>query len=239
MDHNDISADCPAGYLKPVSAVRPQMRQKGEKTPMTPQKNTALEMHARAAATLYGIISFDNFFRILKDYYPEDPINKEYIMRYFWTSENNDPTYYIRDELIIHASISSGEIEETWAEIKRNATRDRLIQYRILPQKEFLKYANPAFYEDGDGVRMMKSYLSDDLEISEEDVEEIMVEMAFIVRSDAVPTYIMTALERRGFAYGKKCELALMTTGCEMEPDIRRWTTLGYNGHEVAKLRLS
>lgn len=86
---------------------------------------------------------------------------------------------------------------------------------------------------------MMKSYLSDDLEISEEDVEEIMVEMAFIVRSDAVPTYIMTALERRGFAYGKKCELALMTNGCEMEPDIRRWTTLGYNGHEVAKLRLS
>ena len=59
---------------------------------MNQSKNAALDMHARAAATLYGIITFDQFFRILKEYYPEDPISQESVERYFRTFQNDDPT---------------------------------------------------------------------------------------------------------------------------------------------------
>ena len=203
---------------------------------MNQSKNAALDMHARAAATLYGIITFDQFFRILKEYYPEDPISQESVERYFRTFQNDDPTYYIRDQLIIHTSISPDEIRSTCAEIQKNAAKEQLTRYRILPQKYFLEYANPSFYEDGDGVNMMKNYLTNDLKIAEEEAGEILTEMAFLVRSDAVPNYIMSALKRRGLPHGKECELMLITNGCEMESDIRKWVTLGYDGHEVAKL---
>lgn len=203
---------------------------------MNQSKNAALDMHARAAATLYGIITFDNFFRILNNYYPEDQIIRDSIRRYFWTFKNDDPTYYIQGELIVHASIPPDEIRSTLAEIQKNAAKEQLTQYRILPQIYFLEYANPSFYEDGDGVNMMKNYLTNDLKIDEEEAGEILTEMAFLIRSDAVPNYIMSALKRRGLPHGKECELMLITNGCEMESDIRKWVTLGYDGHEVAKL---
>ena len=41
-------------------------------------------------------------------------------------------------------------------------------------------YANPFFYEDCYGTRQMKQYLTGDLGIPQEDVEEIVEEMVFI-----------------------------------------------------------
>ena len=69
-----------------------------------------MDLYARAAATLYGIISFDNFCKILDVYYGEGTLSRKRIMAYFWTSDNDDPIYYIQDELIVHASIFPDEI---------------------------------------------------------------------------------------------------------------------------------
>lgn len=63
---------------------------------------SAIDLYARAAATLYGIISFDNFLKVLDFYYGEGALSKERIMAYFWTSDNDDPIYYIQDELRNH-----------------------------------------------------------------------------------------------------------------------------------------
>ena len=79
----------------------------------------------------------------------------------------------------------------------------------------------------------MKQYLTDDLGISQEDVEEIVAEMVFVCRSGSSPTLIQDALVRRGFPYGRECYLDLITIGCEMEPEIRKWDGLGYTGREA------
>ena len=55
-----------------------------------------MDLYARAAATLYGIISFDNFCKILDVYYGEGTLSRKRIMAYFWTSDNDDPIYYIK-----------------------------------------------------------------------------------------------------------------------------------------------
>ena len=80
----------------------------------------------------------------------------------------------------------------------------------------------------------MERYLTNDLGIPQEDVEEIVEEMVFICRSGSSPTLIQDALVRRGLPYGRECYLDLITTGCEMEPEIRRWEALGYTGQEIA-----
>ena len=112
-----------------------------------------MDLYARAAATLYGIISFDNFCKILDVYYGEGTLSRKRIMAYFWTSDNDDPIYYIQDELIVHASIFPDEIASTLSDIQRSKLAPASRCYRVLPQKEFLRYANPFFYEDTCGTR--------------------------------------------------------------------------------------
>lgn len=192
-----------------------------------------MDLYARAAATLYGIISFDNFYKILDVYYGEGTLSRKRIMAYFWTSDNDDPIYYIQDELIEHASIFPDEIASTLSDIQRSKLAPASRCYRVLPQKEFLRYANPFFYEDTCGTRQMEEYLTDNLGISQKDAEEIVAEMVFVCRCGASPTFVQDALTRRGLPFGRECYLDLITIACEMEPEIRRWEGLGYTGNEV------
>ena len=192
-----------------------------------------MDLYARAAATLYGIISFDNFCKILDVYYGEGTLSRKRIMAYFWTSDNDDPIYYIQDELIVHASIFPDEIASTLSDIQRSKLAPASRCYRVLPQKEFLRYANPFFYEDTCGTRQMEEYLTDNLGISQKDAEEIVAEMVFVCRCGASPTFVQDALTRRGLPFGRECYLDLITNACEMEPEIRRWEGLGYTGNEV------
>lgn len=192
-----------------------------------------MDLYARAAATLYGIISFDNFCKILDVYYGEGTLSRKRIMAYFWTSDNDDPIYYIQDELIVHASIFPDEIASTLSDIQRSKLAPASRCYRVLPQKEFLRYANPFFYEDTCGTRQMEEYLTDNLGISQKDAEEIVAEMVFVCRCGASPTLVQDALTRRGLPFGRECYLDLITIACEMESEIRRWEGLGYTGNEV------
>ena len=192
-----------------------------------------MDLYARAAATLYGIISFDNFCKILDVYYGEGTLSRKRIMAYFWTSDNDDPIYYIQDELIVHASVFPDEIASTLSDIQRSKLAPASRCYRVLPQKEFLRYANPFFYEDTCGTRQMEEYLTDNLGISQKDAEEIVAEMVFVCRCGASPTLVQDALTRRGLPFGRECYLDLITIACEMEPEIRRWEGLGYTGNEV------
>ena len=192
-----------------------------------------MDLYARAAATLYGIISFDDFYKILATYYGERTLSKDRIMAYFWTSDNDDPVYYIQDELIVHASIFPYEIAGTLLEIQQSAFAPPSRCHRVLPQKEFLQYANPFFFEDCYGTRQMKQYLTGDLGIPQDDAEEIIAEMVFVCRCGASPTLVQDALTRRGLPFGRECYLALITIACEMEPDIRRWEGLGYTNSEL------
>lgn len=194
---------------------------------------SAIDLYARAAATLYGIINFNDFFKILDIYYGAGSLSREQIMFYFWTSENDDPIYYIQDERIIHASIFPDEIVSTLSEIQRPAFAPTPRCYRVLPQKEFLRYADPYYYEDTPGTRQMEEYLTDNLGIPQEDAEEIIAEMVFVCRCGASPTLVQDALTRRGLPFGRECYLDLITIACEMEPDIRRWEGLGYTNSEL------
>lgn len=195
---------------------------------------SAIDLYARAAATLYGIISFDDFLKILEVYYGEGSLSKEGIMAYFWSAQNDDPIYYTQDELIVHASIFPDEVARTFSEIRNSNFAPTSRHYKILPQKEFLLYADPYYYENTSGTRQMEKYLTSDLGIPQADVEEIVAEMVFVCRSGACPTFIMDALTRRGLPYGRECDFDLIDIGCEMEPGIRRWETFGYTGREVA-----
>ena len=155
---------------------------------------SAIDLYARAAATLYGIISFDNFCKILDIYYGESSLSKEGIMAYFWSSRNDDPIYYTQDELIVHTSIFPDEVARTFSEIWNSSFAPATRCYRVLPQKEFLRYADPFFYEDCRGTRQMEKYLISDLSIPRKDVEEIVAEMVFICRSAPAPPISWTPL---------------------------------------------
>lgn len=200
---------------------------------LSPARINAIDLYARAAATLYGIISFDDFLKILEVYYGEGTLSRDRIMAYFWTSDNDDPIYYIHDERIVHATIFPYEIASTLLEIQQSAFAPPSQCHRVLPQKEFLQYANPFFFEDCYGTRQMKQYLTGDLGIPQDDAEEIIAEMVFVCRCGASPTLVQDALTRRGLPFGRECYLALITIACEMEPDIRRWEGLGYTNSEL------
>ena len=171
----------------------------------------AIDLYARAAATLYGIISFNDFVKILEVYYGEGILSRDRIMTYFLASDNDDPIYYIHDERIVHATIFPYEIASTLLEIQQSAFVPPSRCYKVLPQQEFLMYANPFFFEDCSGTRQMTQYLTGDLGIPQEDVEEIVAEMVFVCRCGASPTLVQDALTRRGLPFGRECYLDLIT----------------------------
>ena len=150
----------------------------------------AIDLYARAAATLYGIISFDDFCKILEVYYRTGTPSRNRIIAYFLTSDNDDPIYYIQDERIVHASIFPYEIASTLMEIQQSAFAPPSRSYRILPQKEFLQYADPFFYEDTCGTRQMEEYLTDNLGISQEDAEAVASLLAGNVISTSSPSHV-------------------------------------------------
>ena len=193
----------------------------------------AIDLYARAAATLYGIISFNDFVKILEVYYGEGILSRDRIMTYFLASDNDDPIYYIHDERIVHATIFPYEIASTLLEIQQSAFVPPSRCYKVLPQQEFLMYANPFFFEDCSGTRQLTQYLTGDLGIPQEDVEEIVAEMVFVCRCGASPTLVQDALTRRGLPFGRECYLDLITIACEMEPEIRRWEAFGYTNAEI------
>ena len=193
----------------------------------------AIDLYARAAATLYGIISFNDFVKILEVYYGEGILSRDRIMTYFLASDNDDPIYYIHDERIVHATIFPYEIASTLLEIQQSAFVPPSRCYKVLPQQEFLMYANPFFFEDCSGTRQMTQYLTGDLGIPQEDVEAIVAEMVFVCRCGASPTLVQDALTRRGLPFGRECYLDLITIACEMEPEIRRWEAFGYTNAEI------
>ena len=197
-------------------------------------KSRNMDMYARAAATLYGIISFDDFFKILDAYYGEGTLSKERIASYFRSAKNDDPIYYTQDKLIVHASIPPDEVVRTLSEIQHPVGVTAPARRRILPEKEFLMYANPFYYEDSTGTRKMEAYLTDDLGFPREDAREIVRETVWICRSGACPTYINTALDRRDLPFGQECEMDLLLLGIEIAWDTRQWERLGATGEEMA-----
>ena len=193
-----------------------------------------MDLYARAAATLYGIISFDDFFKILDTYYGEGSLSKERIMQYFWSAKNDDPMYYVQDELIVHSSISPDEIKHTLFDIQHPLGAKAPKHHKILPEKEFLLYANPLYFEDTSGARNMMAYLTNNLGLEQEDAREIVSEMVFICRTGSSPILLMDALTRRGYPFGKECDLDLIVLGSELEAGTRMWERLGATGREMA-----
>ena len=193
-----------------------------------------IDLYARAAATVYGVINFDDFFRIMDSYYGKGGLSKEKIMQYFWTSDNDDPIYYVQDDLIVHASISPDEVTQALYRIHHPIGAAAPPQHRILPEKEFLQYANPLYYEDSRGTQKMAAFLTDDLGIAPEDAKDIVLEMVFICRTGSCPTLLMDAIKRRGYPVGLNHNLQIIERGIEIAANTRQWERLGATGNEMA-----
>lgn len=198
-------------------------------------KNRKMDLYARAAATLYGIISFNDFFEILDSYYGSGALSRKRIAAYFLSVQNDDPIYYTQDKLIVHASISPDEVAHTLSELQHPVGVTAPARHRILSEREFLQYANPFFYEDTPGTRKMETYLTDDLGLPVEDAREIVMETVWVCRSGVCPTYINTALDRRDLPFGQDCEMDLLLLGIEIARDTRQWERLGATGEEMAR----
>ena len=196
-------------------------------------KSRKMDLYARAAATLYGIISFNDFCELLETYYGEGTLSGKRIAAYFHSTKNDDPIYYTQDKLIVHKTIPPDEVTRTLLEIQQPVGVTAPARRRILPEKEFLQYANPFFYEDTPGTQKMETYLTDDLGLPVEDAREIVAEMAWVCRTGACPTFVLDALTRRGLPFGQECEMDLLLIGIEIDEGTRQWERLGATAMEA------
>ena len=192
-----------------------------------------IDLYARAAAILYGIIHFDDFYRILNTYYGEGSLSRERIMTYFWSSKENDPIYYVQDELVVHTSIPPDEIARTLSVIQPPAKIMAPRYYNILPEKDFLMYGFLGYYEESPGTQKMEEYLTDGLGLPWEDAREIVAEMVFVCRTGSSSTFIADALGRRDLLTGMENELDLLLMGIEIEAGTRQWERLGASVREM------
>lgn len=196
----------------------------------------SMTLYARAAANLYGVINFDEFFKILEEYFGKGSLSKEKVFSFLWAEKEPDPVYYVQDELILHSSISPDEAERYYRQIMRNADSRTGKQKRILPEKEFLLYADPSFCKETDGTRKMKDFLASEFGLSQEEIQEIVTEMDFVCRSGSLPTLVGDALRRRGITCSRRYDSLLLAYGCEIDGQARRWNDLGYTGRELSRI---
>ena len=154
-------------------------------------------------------------------------------MTYFWSSKENDPIYYVQDELVVHTSIPPDEIARTLSVIQPPAKIMAPRYYNILPEKDFLMYGFLGYYEESPGTQKMEEYLTDGLGLPWEDAREIVAEMVFVCRTGSSSTFIMDTLSRRDLLTGMENELDLILMGIEIEAGTRQWARLGASVREM------
>ena len=201
-----------------------------QNTPHTSPKD-AMNIYARAAANLYGVIGIDDFLTVLRSYYGFDSINREKVFLYFQNNKS-DPGYYIEGKFLVHGSIPSGKSCDVLRDIqdRSSVTGGRR---RILPEKEFLAYANPSYYEETPGTAEMRELLTKTIGISAKDAEEILSEMTFVCRADGSPTLLLDALSRRNLAPDGDYEMDIVLSGTAIDRHSRHWEDLGFTRFEL------
>ena len=192
-----------------------------------------LNLCARAATNLYGAISLYDFFDVLKSYYNLGNSDREKVIQYFRSKTESDPGYYVESNLLVHGSISPGQAQELILEIKGREPQTKG-QRKILPVKDFLRYADPSYFEETPGTKDMESLLKDEIGLASDDVKDVLTEMVFLSRSGANPTFLMSALTRRDLDFTH--ELDVITYGSVMDGQMRHWEDLGFTREELSDL---
>ena len=198
-----------------------------------PSPENAMTLYTRAAANLYGVITFDDFFKILEEYFGKGSLSKEKVFFFLWTEKEPDPVYYVQDELILHSSISPENANEFYKHIKKYSDPRTQGQRRVLPEKEFLQYADPYFYKETDSIAKTKAFLREEFNLSQEDIQDVIAEIDFICRSGAIPTLVGDVLRRRGITNNRRYDSMLIAYGSMIQGETRIWERLGFTGREL------
>ncbi len=185
-----------------------------------------------AFTSLYGIVPVDTALDIYT-YYEGDYISKKALRSGIDVLSLRNNIFYVRDNIIFHKSMPPDE--DVFELMRLQETKPF---YRP-PKSEVLKYANDWYYEKTNEYLATRSFLAQKLNISGDELEDLMDLLVYDMQEEADIDELMGMLSGRGIPFEDKqvyANAVMLIT--EQQNNTRRWVNRGFTAAELVKLHL-
>lgn len=212
----------------PVELILPAKELMSREVEATVQRNSEWIGLTHGLLYYYGVLGFARLKAVLEQFTsrPVDPLRCIAVLE-------DAMDYYRRIRYCSEGYCD--ELVENSQEIMEEQGKRPDIDYRSFSKNQLLKAGQENFIEWTPELRRFRQFLKEDYEISEEEVEELIIECVDIIRSDApvqeLFDYLETVLEFPSFESVKQITAVInpvMNSTC-------RWILRGHTPNQVAK----
>ena len=186
--------------------------------------------YAKAAVSLYGVISMDDFVKLFNHQNKrKTDVDEMFEVLIQYVTESSDFCFW--EDYLVNSSMEEGDFKDVKRYLRYSKGKPRYIP----PQEEFLGYA---YFEYTPEMEALRDYLTEFIN-KDEDAAEDFVEDVFYTCATELPdaslTDALTAiLEEHGLELGAST-FDLYKLMIDASNHIRRWVNNGFTPHELAQ----
>ena len=148
-----------------------------------------IHAYAMAAVNLYGVISQEDLIRLFNTQNGKK-ITEEELFSVLIRHISLGCGYALWEEYLVNDAFEANNYQDVPDLLKRIGDKPRYIP----PKQEFLKYADPDYYEQVPEAALMRHYLLQDAELEPDLADEVLSELHFAIVLEAKPQQLLNIL---------------------------------------------
>lgn len=148
-----------------------------------------IHAYAMAAVNLYGVIPQGDLIRLFNTQNGKK-ITEEELFSVLIRHISLDCGYALWEEYLVNDAFEANNYRDVPDLLKRIGDKPRYIP----PKQEFLKYADPDYYEQVPEAALMRHYLLQDAELEPDLADEVLSELHFAIVLEAKPQHLLNIL---------------------------------------------
>ena len=187
-----------------------------------------IHAYAMAAVNLYGVIPQGDLIRLFNTQNGKK-ITEEELFSVLIRHISLECGYALWEEYLVNDAFEANNYQDVPDLLKRIGDKPRYIP----PKQEFLKYADPDYYEQVPEASLMRHYLLQDAELEPDLADEVLSELHFAIVLEAKPVQLLDILRDYEVPLpGDHMQIVLdILSG--MANSTRLWSNNGFTPNEL------
>jgi hypothetical protein len=193
------------------------------------ERSILIDGYACAAVNLYGIISLDELAELFNQQNAEITTADELFSVLIQNIDENSD-YCFWDEYLVHSDFEEGDFEGVAALEKAIHGKARYIP----PKEEFLRYAEPDYYEPTPLTEKLEAFIMSSFAQNEMEALKITDEIVLTCMSEAPIKDVMSVFDKHGIVFQSKGQVEKLTPLLmDVWNNARIWSNKGHTPNEM------
>lgn len=193
------------------------------------ERSVLLDCYAQAAVNLYGIIPLDELAELFNGQNAKKTTEDELfstLLRHI----HEESVYCFWEEYLVHTDFEEDDFNGV-------ATLEKAVRGKkryVPPKEEFLRYADPDYYEQTPQVEKLEEFILENLTQDRMDAMEIVDEIVFTCMAEARIKDVMGVFDKHGIVFQSKQQVeSLMPILMDVWNNVRIWSNKGHTPSEM------